>query len=404
MAKQKTHGEWTRRSMLASAALSAMTPTPMQAAQQRPQIRIHDIQIFRLRVNSRGNWVLVRVRTDQGLTGLGDASHAGADDPQVEWIERCAALLKGRSVYDTGYLLGHMAKHAPTRKDSRPVACAFSAVEQAMLDIQAQAAGVPLCSLFGGALRNDIRNYANINRSTDHRTPEGFVQNALAAKQAGFDAIKLAPFDGMPRKGSATEIEAHTRLGVDCIRAVREAIGPNADLLVDAHSHFDRTRGFNLLRQLEPMQLFWLEEVCPELGDLRAINDATTRMTAGGESLYGLTDALHYVEARPVDVLMPDVKYCGGMQYLKQMGALAQAAGMQFSPHGPASPVGNLSAAHVSATQANFLILEYSFGDAPWRAELLDPPEPLAGGVLTLSGRPGLGHSLNEKVAASRAV
>ncbi len=130
----------------------------------------------------------------------------------------------------------------PTRsipKAGAPSRRALSALEQAMYDLQGQVLGVPCWALFGGKLRDEVRNYANINRSTDERTPEGFAALARSAVEHGFDAIKMASFDGMPRNGSAAEIEAHTQLGIDCIQAVREVIGPDSDILVDAHNNFD---------------------------------------------------------------------------------------------------------------------------------------------------------------------
>jgi galactonate dehydratase len=102
---------------------------------------------------------------------------------------------------------------------------------------------------------------------------------------------------------------------------------------------------------------------------------------------------------------MPDVKYCGGVLELKKIAALAEGAGLPVSPHGPASPVGNVVAAHVCATLPNFHILEFSYGEVPWRAEVIDPPENvLKGGHLAFNGRPGYGIELNEKVLAAQKV
>lgn len=108
---------------------------------------------------------------------------------------------------------------------------------------------------------------------------------------------------------------------------------------------------------------------------------------------------MRYIEARAADILMPDVKYCGGMLELKKISALAEAANLPCSPHGPASPVGNVAAAQVCAGLPNFQILEFSHGEVPWRAELLDPPEAIDKGYLTLSDRPGFGVTLNDKLA-----
>ncbi|HVW83734.1 MAG TPA: mandelate racemase/muconate lactonizing enzyme family protein, partial [Bryobacteraceae bacterium] len=259
---------------------------------------------------------------------------------------------------------------------------------------------VPVYALFGGALRTSIRIYANINRSTNPRTPASFAAMAEHAAEAGFDAVKLAPWDEMLRDLSdAAKVEQVTQQGVERAEAVRKAIGPKRDLLLDAHSKFDVERGLKLLPRVAPLNLFWLEEVTPPPG-LPAIRRAERMPSAGGENLYGAKGFYPYITAGSVDIPMPDVKYCGGMLELKKVGVLAESAGLKVSPHGPASPVGNAAAAQVCATMPNFLILEFSFGEVPWRAELIDPPEDAARGRLTVTDRPGLGIRLNEKTAA----
>jgi galactonate dehydratase len=226
---------------------------------------------------------------------------------------------------------------------------------------------------------------------------------AERAVAAGFDAIKLAPFDDMTRDLSdAAKVEEFTKMGIARADAVRKAIGPKRDLLIDVHSHLDLDRGLQLARRMEYLNLFWLEEVTPakpvEL--LARINQEAKMPTAGGEAIYGVKGFFPYIAAKAVDIAMPDVKYCGGMLELKKIAALCEAAGVPVAPHGPASPVGNVAAAHVCATMPNFHILEFSYGEVPWRAELIDPPESLDKGNINLSRRPGLGITLNEKTLA----
>ena len=136
-----------------------------------------------------------------------------------------------------------------------------------------------------------------------------------------------------------------------------------------------------------------------------SINREAKMPTAGGETIYGVRGFYPYIAARAVGIVMPDVKYCGGVFELKKIAALAEGAGLSVAPHGPASPVGNVVAAHVCATLPNFHILEFSYGEAPWRAEVIDPPEDfLKGGYLALTDRPGYGIELNEKVLAAHKV
>ena len=130
--------------------------------------------------------------------------------------------------------------------------------------------------------------------------------------------------------------------------------------------------------------------------------------SAGGESIYGTKGFLPYINAGSVDIVMPDVKYCGGLLELKKIASLAEAAGLKVSPHGPAGPVGNVAAAHVCAGMPNFLILEFSYGEIPWRAELIDPPERIDKGFLWLRVREryrfGRGDSIIAECTAARSA
>jgi galactonate dehydratase len=317
-------------------------------------ITVTSLEIFRVAVNRRGNWILTRINTSAGITGIGDASHGGPDDLNIQFLHQLFDVFKGRSIFEIEWL--RRAAQPYIVRSGAPAAIALSGIEQCLWDIRGKALGVPAADLFGGRLTSRIRNYANINRSTEDRTPAGFARMAVRAIEAGFDAVKLAPFDDMPRKVSdPARIEEFTRLGID--RA-----------------------------------------------DLAAIRRAAKMPTAGGEAIYGVNGFYPYIKAEAVDIVMPDVKYCGGMLELKKIGALAEGAGLKVAPHGPASPVGNVAAAHVCATMPNFHILEFSFGEVQWRAELIEPPEQLDKGFLAISGSPGLGITLNEKTIARHPV
>ncbi len=395
-----------RRRFLSTAAAGAATlascapaPEPDKAALG---VKITGVELFRIEVNNRGPWLVIRLQTDAGVSGLGDASHSGRDDPAYAKVEEYATLLEGRGVFELEWFRAHA--HAEFPEGRRAVSCALSAIEQACYDIQGKLLDVPCWALFGGKLRDEVRNYANINRSTDVRTPEGFAEVARNAVEHGFDAIKMASFDGFPRQGSAAEKEAHTQLGVDCIAAVREVLGPEGDLLVDAHNNFDLASGLDLFRRLEPLKLFWLEEVSRPLETWAALSAQAPMPTAGGESLFGVQQFWQYLKADACDIMMPDVKYCGGMAELKKISVMAEAGGHDVAPHGPASPIGNMAAAQVCVTIPNYSILEYSHGDAlDWRAEMTVPPEPLGpGGMLRVPDTPGLGYELNEELVRSR--
>ncbi len=380
-----------------SAAPLLRAAMPEQGQREIVKTSINDLEVFRVQVNKRGDWVLLRLRASNGLTGLGDASHSHADETVIHLLREYVAQLKGHSVFDIAWL--RQWGEAESAKRGMVAKVATSAIEQACWDIQGQTLGVPVYQLFGGKLRDRIRQYANINRSSDPRTPAGFARMAERAAAAGFDAVKLAPFDGLPKTATAEEVERRVNLGIECAVAVRQALGAKRDLLVDLHSLFHKTQAFEIASRLAPLKLFWLEEVTPHIAfaDMAAVKRISKMPIAAGEQLYGVKEFYDFVAANAVHTLMPDIKYCGGMLELKKIAALGEAVGMNVSPHGPASPVGNIAAAHICAGLPNFNILEFAFGEIPWRSELIDPPELIEKSHLTLSERPGFGITLNDK-------
>lgn len=386
----------SRRELLFVPALAAL---PLRAF---PKVEITGIETFQIKVNHRGNWMLVRMHASGGLTGIGEASHGGKDAETLRHLQTYSALIKGRSIWDGEWFRSQVM---PTLARDRNAVAAYSALEQCLWDLRGKATGLPVYELLGGKLRERIRNYANINRSTTDRTPAGFARMAESAMRAGFDAVKLAPWDDMPHGlQDSAEIRKHMQLGIECGAAVRKEIGGDRDLLLDVHSRFDLNHGKELTALVEPLKLFWLEEVTTSFEDLAAIRKLAKMPTAGGELLLGVQGFHPYIAAGAVDIVMPDIKYDGGVLEMRKIAALAEGAGLKVSPHGPASPVGNAIAAHICATLPNFHILEFSHGEVPWRAEIIEPPESLSAGHLAVNPRSGYGITLNDAALAKHAA
>lgn len=379
-----------RRSFLGYAALA-----PLASAQQSPAggDELQMLELFRVHVNRRGHWLLARLTTNDGATGIGDASHGKTDDGVAAKLEALFQRLKKTGIWNIEAFRSQTL--AEVEKEGLNAAVAFGALEQCCHDLQGKLLKRPVYDLFGGRLYDTIRNYANINRAAKSREPEAFGDLAARAVAAGFDAIKLASFDGMPKNDPARRRQ-HIDRGIECIEAVRKAAGPGVDIFVDGHSNFDLEGSLAVMRRLAPVNLAWLEEMSPRVEELAAFNQAATVATAGGESIFGIRGFYPYIKAGAVDIVMPDVKYCGGLLEMKKIAAMAEAAGLRCSPHGPASPVGNMAAAHACLTMPNFYILEMAFGETPWRAELITPAESLVKGRLQPSPKPGFGIELNE--------
>ena len=222
----------TRRAFLAAcgtAAGLALAPRWLEAA---PTLRVTGFDLLPVRASERTVWLIVRLRTDTGLTGLGEASDAfGFANATREDAARMEAelrglfeLVKGRSPLDVE---SYRQRGLALASKGLVQATAFSAIEQALWDLSGKALDVPASALFGGAVRDRLSVYANVNRATNPRTPDGFAASARAAVRDGFRALKAAPWDGFPPAGSpAARIEAAVHAGVLATRAMREAVAP----------------------------------------------------------------------------------------------------------------------------------------------------------------------------------
>ena len=387
--------------------LSGATVLPLRGAASAPTLKITGLDIFVVKVNRRGNWILARLRTDKGLTGLGEASHgAERDDAKMlAALREFFELVRGRSPFEIEAYRQRGRDRA--KAGGRLSATAFSALEQAQWDLAGKALGAPVHALLGGKVRDDLEVYANINRATDaDRSPEAFAANARRAVSEGFGAIKAAPFDDFPKLDApAAELARFTDLGIARIEAIRRAIGPDRALLIDVHSHFDVARSIEVARRLEPMNLYWYEEPVPptRVEETAAISGAIKQRLAGGEALFGLEAFTPLLCRRALATVMPDVKHCGGILEGKHIAALAAVEGATVAPHNPSGPVATAASAQWCAGLANFLILEHAWGEVDWRPELITPPERFHQGRLRVPDLPGFGIELNEKAVRARA-
>ena len=401
-----------RRAFLASCGATAgllLAPRWLEAA---PRLRVTGLELLPVRATERTVWLIVRLRTDAGLTGLGEASDAfGFANTTREDAARMEAelrglfeLVNGRSPLDVER---YRQLGLALASKGLVQATAFSAIEQALWDLSGQALDLPVSSLFGGAVRDRLDVYANVNRATNPRTPAGFAASARAAVRDGFRAIKAAPWDGFPPPGSpAARIESAVQAGIDATRAMREAVGPGVEIMVDCHSFFDVELAARVAKALEPVTLAWYEEpVAPEkLEETLAIRRRISQPMAGGEVLFGMAGFAPLTRTRAVNVIMPDVKHCGGLLELTRIAAMADADGVSVAPHNPSGPVSTAASVQVCAVLRNFRLLELQWGEAAWRAELLDPPEQFVAGSIAVPARPGLGATLNDRVARAHAL
>ena len=378
-------------------ALSAEAATILPLGQAELGLRITEMEVISVRATARTNWIFIRLTTNDGQTGLGEASvNRRLNLPELsDFFD----LVRDRSPFEIERY--RQAGWATASTGNRQQATAFSAIEQAQWDLVGKSLGAPVYDLVGGRLRDELPVYANINRATTDRSPNGFAISAQQAVADGFRAIKAAPFDGFPSLDqSRAEVEAATQLGIRCVEAMRAATGPDIDLKIDAHSNFDVALAIDVATQLEPQQLSWYEEPVPptDLDSTMAIKNGIRQPMAGGEFLFGVEGFSPLCQNRAVDIIMPDVKHCGGVAEIRKIATIADLYDVLVSPHNPSGPVSTMVSAQVCAGLPNFDILEYQWNEVPWRGDLVDPPERFSEGILQVPDGPGYGVTLNNTV------
>jgi galactonate dehydratase len=362
-------------------------------------MRITSVEYLGVNVTPKTNWSFLLVRTDGGLAGIGECTLANQEALLEAEAARLAANVVGEDAANRNRI-ARLIPHAPGGLVAHAVLSAF---EQALWDIAGQAAGQPIHAMLGGALRDAVPLYANINRGANPRTPEGFAAAATRAVSEGFRAVKLAPFEPLVWEDAADASQrAAYGQGLARIAAVRAAVGGDIDIMVDAHWRFSPGGAARLVQDVAAFGLFWLE--CPvaeanhaAIRRLRSMaNDRGMRL-AGAETLAGIGAYRTIIDAGCYDVLMPDIKYAGGHEEIRRIAALAQTAGVEIAPHNPTGPVCHAHSAHLCATIPNLLPLEVQFGETDRFFTLVGGHDlRFARGTATLSAAPGLGNAIDD--------
>ena len=355
---------------------------------------IADIGTWSAHVSPRTTWLFVRVRDVAGRSGWGEATLQDRDAVVQAHIERIAAML----VRDAATPSTDVVAAAGTAGATIEEAAAISALDQAFVDLRAQARGVSLGALLGPAPRPRVPLYANINRGTFDRSPDGFAARAVEAVDNGFDSVKIAPFDDVrPEDADAASGRQRLRLGIDRVAAVRSAIGATPRLMVDCHWRLTESSARDVLHAMTPLSLHWFE--CPlaevpgnfdALRALRTLANARGVRMAGCETLTGVDAFRAFLDAGVYDVVMPDVKYVGGLDTMLRVGDAAAACGATCSPHNPSGPVAHVHSVHVASVLASFDMLEFQYAESPAFFDIVDGamPDPRAGAsaVPTVAG------------------
>jgi galactonate dehydratase len=365
---------------------------------------IVDVSIRSIPVSAKTTWRHVVITTSDGRTGLGEYTLDGAvgstgSPPDLDGIaSRMISRLMGAKVEEQALdLLGPLALEDITR------ATVYSACSQAIVALCAEAQGLSVAQfLHTGGSRRQQDMYANINRRTEPRTPEGFRTSAQLAVASGFTAVKLAPFDGItPANCVDKEGRKLLHAGMDRIAAVRESVGPSVDIYIDCHWRFQPSSITALLPALQREGVAWLECPLPETVDsIPALRSLRAGCADHGMRLCGLETSIGwpgyeaYVMGGAYDVIMPDIKHAGGYRAILDIARRAADQGVAVSLHNPSGPI-----AHVASLQLQSILpgserLEVQFDESPLFWEIASPTPPMHNSVSAVPMVAGLGISL----------
>lgn len=362
-----------------------------------PVIKDVEFRQFSARhLNARRNWLVVKLNTDDpNLFGLGDASPM-ANDEEVKGLVRAFVekFLVGQDPLDSEV---HWTRiyHDGQLRGGRLGSTALSGLDIAMWDLKGKILKRPVYQLLGGAHRKKIRVYAN-GWYSNPGTPEQNAEEAKKVIDMGYTALKFDPFG---QHNFYTISLAETRLAEDRMAAVRKAVGPSVDILLEAHAKFNVMNAIQLGRRMEQYKpLFYEEPVSPEnIGELLEVRRSVNLPIATGETLYTKFPFARIVEAHAADVLQPDVANAGGITELKKIAAIAEAKHINIAPHNICSPVGAQAELHLSASILNFEIMEYHaefYSDHYFT--IFDGFPRQKDGHVTLTDAPGLGLEIND--------
>lgn len=360
-------------------------------------MKVTDIRLFNVDCY-RTNWVFVKVYTDEGITGVGEATLEYKEHALEGAVDHIRTYLIGENPLDIARHWFHIYRDAYWR--GGPVLMsALSAVDMALWDILGKSLGVPVWQLLGGKINEDVRIYVNgwftLDNGKGAKTPEEFAECAQNAVKRGVTAMKWDPFGKAYLELSGSELEQAIR----CVAAVREAVGNKVDLLIEGHGRFDIPTAIKIAKALEPYHPMWLEEPVPpdNLDALREVKEKSPVPISAGERLYSRWDYRPLFDKSCSDYIQPDVSHAGGISELMKIAAEAESRYIPFAPHNPSGPVACAATLQLAAVCPNFCILEIMYSDVLWRKDVTNEKLICADGRIKIPDCPGLGIEINEE-------
>jgi galactonate dehydratase len=342
----------------------------------------------------------VKLETNQGLAGWGEGTLEGKAGAVIACVNDFRDFLIGADPMQVEHIWQSMYVHTFYRAGP-VIGSAISGIDQALWDIRGKALGMPVYKLLGGPTDpRGVRGYYHARA----RTRDELARLRATAVEQGVTCFK----SGIPGYYEWIETHAKIKRAVDGIAMLREGLGPDIDIGIDFHAKTSPSVASTLVKELEPLNLLFVEEPCPpeNVKAMARIARRSTTPIATGERLVASYSVQELVEMGVVDILQTDINHVGGISALWKVGAMADAAGITMAPHACEGPIGGLATVHVDAAMPNFLVQEICSGVQPgmqekvWEEWLGFPAMRMVNGRFPLPDKPGLGFDLTEAALA----
>lgn len=344
----------------------------------------------------RTNWVFVKVITDSGLYGVGEATLEYREPTVVQAIKELERYLVGKDPHNIE-AFWHDAYRDAYWRGGVVLMSALAGVEMALWDIKGKALGVPVYQLLGGKVRDSVKCYANA-WFAGAKKPEEFAQKAKIAVKNGFSGLKWDPFG----KEYLNIDPKHLNEALDCIAAVKDAVGDQVHLIIEGHGRFNVPTAVRIGNALEKFGILWFEEPIPpdDKKGIAWVRSKIATPVSGGERLYSRFEYADYLRMECVDFWQPDVSHAGGIMEVRKIAAMAESHYIPVCPHNPSGPVANAATLQLAACIPNFYLLETMANDIPWRADVSTEKVKFENSEMFIPDLPGLGIDINEEEIA----
>ncbi|MCL4334922.1 MAG: mandelate racemase/muconate lactonizing enzyme family protein [Candidatus Thermoplasmatota archaeon] len=338
------------------------------------------------------NFVIVEITTDEGIKGYGEATLGDFEQTAVAAVKDLEPFVVGKEIEINE--MTNFFQHNFFWRNGPVLTTAESAIEQAMWDAFGKTLNSPVHRLIGGSVRRKVRVYANGFVSGDLK-PEEFSSRAAQIVERGFNAMKFDPFGGAGPTITTAQLEnAYNR-----IKAIRERVGEDVDLLIEAHGRFNPRTALKIASRIEDLNPLWLEEPVPEsdIESMAEVHRSSNVPIATGERILYLERFRDLFNARAADIIQPDVCHMGGILPLTRVGAMASTYNVMVAPHNPSGPVSTAASLQALCTLPNGLILEFWLDAETVRESMVRNYFTIKNGYLDVPKEPGLGIDIVEE-------